>query len=168
MFRPDFGNTELEGLKEITFPSPVSYTPQTTGWYILFTLLILLLAFFIYRFYRSRKKNRYRYYALKKLDEIEKNNLPCQILTEIPILIKQTALKFFPRTDVAKLSGKEWLLFLDKSNKGKDFSQGVGQLLSDVSYQSKKYLESIPEQKVNDLVSIVRIWIKEHKSENVE
>ena len=47
---------ELEGLKEITLPNPVPYTPHTLGWYILFGLLFFLGLWLILRFLRKRKK----------------------------------------------------------------------------------------------------------------
>ncbi len=42
MFGPEFGNKELSGLKEILLPDPVSYIPQTVGWYILFAVVLSL------------------------------------------------------------------------------------------------------------------------------
>ena len=47
-------------LHDIVVPEPVSWMPQTAGWYILLALLVLGSAYIAYRGYRRAKANRYR------------------------------------------------------------------------------------------------------------
>jgi Ca-activated chloride channel family protein len=63
---------------------------------------------------------------------------------------------------VAKLSGEEWLFFLDASYGRQDFSNGAGRLMPDLSYQRDAYLEKIPDENIDELISLIRHWIKVH------
>lgn len=168
MFAKDFGNKEIAGLKEISLPDPVSYMPQTIGWYILFAFVLILIVWLCYRGYSRWMANRYRTFALKRLDNIEQQlrqpDTRMNALTAIPVLIKQTALKCYMRREIAQMNGKEWLAFLDKSYGGKEFKEGAGRLLPDLSYQPSANLEGVEDSKVGELLSLIKIWIRKHKN----
>ncbi len=168
VFEHGFGNKEIAGLKEIALPDPVSYVPQTIGWYILFAFVLILIVWLGYRGYRRWMANRYRTFALKRLNNIEQElrqpNTRINALTAIPVLIKETALKCYRRTEIAQMSGREWLVFLDKSYGGKEFKEGAGRLLPDLSYQSSANLEEVEDSKVGELLSLIKIWIRKHKN----
>ena len=59
-----------------------------------------------------------------------------QSVGRLPRLVKQTALAFRPRTEVAALSGEPWLQFLDASYGEKGFTEGPGRLLPKLAYAS--------------------------------
>lgn len=166
MFAKDFGNKEIAGLKEISLPDPVSYMPQTIGWYILFAVVLILAIWLGYRGYRRWMANRYRTFALSRLDNIEQElrqpDTRMNALTAIPVLIKQTALKCYMRREIAQMNGKEWLAFLDKSYGGKEFTDGPGVLLPRISYGSQKALDHIEDEEITRTVSLVRKWIGKH------
>jgi hypothetical protein len=162
-------NPQLEGLIEITPPLPVSYRPETMGWFVLLGLLVVGLAWLTYRRYRHHKTNLYRRWALEKLENITqviKQDLGLEKpLRELPILVKQTALHAYPRPEVASLSGDDWLRFLDASYGGSGFSDGPGQLLAQTAYQPDKKFEEIENEDIQQLLKLVRKWIKKHRSE---
>jgi hypothetical protein len=168
VFTPGFSNNEIQGLKEIALPDPVAYTPQTIGWYSLFAAALILIVWLSYRGYRRWMANRYRTFALRRLDDIEQElrqpDSRINALTAIPVLIKQTALKCYRRAEIAQMSGKEWLAFLDKSYGGTGFSRGVGQLLPDLSYQAAINLEQIESARLRELLSLIKEWIRKHNS----
>ncbi|NOR13950.1 MAG: DUF4381 family protein [Candidatus Aminicenantes bacterium] len=170
MFGPQSADPQLEGLIEIALPQAISYKPETIGWLILFSLIITLLVWIVYRRYRHIKANRYRRWALEKLQDIERilrQNLGLEkALAEIPVLVKQTALHCFPREKIASLSGENWLRFLDASYGGTDFTDGPGQILEQTAYQPSKRLEQYKEEEIHDLIHIVRKWIKKHRRES--
>ena len=170
MFAKDFGNKEIAGLKEISLPDPVPYLPQTVSWYILFAVVLILIVWLGYRGYCRRQASRYRTFALRRLDNIEqllrKPDTRMNALTAIPVLIKQTALKCYRRAEIAQMSGKEWLAFLHKSYGGKEFKEGAGRLLPDLSYQSSANLVGVEDSKVGELLSLIKIWIRKHKKRN--
>ncbi len=166
MFAKDFGNKEITGLKEVTFPDPVSYVPQTIGWYVLIAAVLISAGYLVYQWYRNWAANRYRTFALRRLDDIEQQlrqpDTRINALTAIPVLIKQTALKCYTRREIAQMSGEKWLLFLDKSYRGAEFSRGVGQLLPDLSYQSAINFEQIESARLQELLSLTKEWIRKH------
>ena len=102
----------LEQLREIPLPVPVSYAPQTIGWYIVGALLVAGLAWLAVRWHRSWRANRYRRAALAELCAAGARGQPGHAL---PALVKRTALSFAPREEVAGLSGDRWLEFLDRT-----------------------------------------------------
>lgn len=159
----------IKGLIEISLPQPVSYWPQTIGWYILFGLLFLAAAWMGYRRYRYHKTNKYRRWALTKLDDIERVLKQDwgkeKTLSEIPVLVKRTALHCFPRENIASLSGDDWLRFLDTSYGGTDFHSGPGKILEQTAYRNAQQLEQYKKEDIQQLIDVVRRWIKKHRSQ---
>jgi cbb3-type cytochrome oxidase subunit 3 len=156
----------LEKLHEILLPEPVSWMPQTIGWYVVFGLVLLVVGWWVYRSLRRFQKNRYRRLALAELAVIERElqqpERRGKALAEIPFLLKWTALAAFPRIDVAGLSGERWLAFLDKTMGGKGFTEGVGCLLPELAYGLALRIADISDETIYKLLHLVRRWIKMH------
>ncbi|GAD80174.1 DUF4381 domain-containing protein [Vibrio ezurae] len=96
-------------LKSLHLPSEPSAWPLAWGyWGVLALIVIVLLAAFI-----MQKKIRNRSRAKKAALHII--NQPSQPLTisEVQELLRQAALSYFPRNDIAHLTGEQWLSFLD-------------------------------------------------------
>ena len=169
MFGPQSADPQPEGLIEIALPQPIAYRPETIGWFILFGLIFFLLIWILYRYFKHRKANRYRRWALERLKDIERilrQKLGLEkAISEIPVLVKQTALHGFPREKIASLSGENWLRFLDATYGGTDFTDGPGQVLIQAAYQSPERLEKYKEEEIRELIKTVRRWIKKHRRE---
>lgn len=170
MFGPQSADPQPEGLIEIGLPQAIAYRPETIGWFILSGLILFLFIWIVYRRYQHRKANRYRRWALEKLQDIEgalRQNLGLEkAIAEIPVLVKQTALHCFPREKIASLSSDAWLKFLDISYGGTDFTDGPGQILEQTAYQPQKRLEEYKAEEIHDLIRVVRKWIKKHRRES--
>jgi len=166
---PQSAEIQLEGLIEIVPPQPVSYWPETVGWFILLGLITLAAAWFVYRRYHYRKANKYRRWALVELEELsqrmEEDKSLGRSLSELPVLVKRTALHCFSREKIASLSGEKWLAFLDASYRGKGFSQGPGRLLEELAYQPEGQIKSYTSEIIRPLIDLVRTWIKKHRRE---
>jgi hypothetical protein len=169
LFGPQSAAPQPEGLIEITLPQSIAYRPETIGCFILLGLIFILSLWIIYRRYKHRKTNRYRRWALEKLQDIEgilRQNLGLEkALAEIPVLVKQTAMHCFPREKIASLSGENWLRFLDASYGGTDFTDGPGQILEQTAYEPLKRLEQYTKEEIYDLILVVRKWVKKHRRE---
>lgn len=159
----------METLIEITPPQPVSYRPETVGWFVLLGLLVLAVAWSAYRRYRHHRANLYRRWALEKLEDISRvigKKLGLEKpLREIPILVKQTALHAYPRGEVASLCGDDWLRFLDASYGGTGFSDGPGRILAHTAYETDQELGRYRQEDIKQLLKLVRRWIKKHRGE---
>jgi hypothetical protein len=150
----------LAALQELPLPEPVSYTPQTVGWWLVAALLLVLLALAVWRWQRLRRANRYRVEALRELAEIERQ-LPEQpgAALRLPALVKRVALLSAPRDAVAALSGDSWLQWLERSLPQAGFLDAPGRLLPALAYGSP---QDVDPQAVRALVSLLRRWIREH------
>ncbi len=156
----------MQGLHEIFLPDPVSWLPQTAGWFALLGLVLLALAWWGYGRLRHFMANRYRRLALAELTAIERDlGVPgrrTEVLVKVPVLLKRTALSAFPRTEVAGLSGEGWLAFLDHTMGGREFSEGPGCLLRELAYLPAPSVEQLSEERVSDLLRVARHWIEGH------
>ena len=86
----------LQNLNDIVLPATVGWWPLASGWYILFGLVLVSLAWSGFRSFYHWKKNRYRRAALHKLQLLENGiNKPGErdaYLRKIQVLRKRTAL----------------------------------------------------------------------------
>ncbi len=153
---------QLEGLHDIALPEPVSWLPQTIGWYVVAAVIVGLVVAAAVGYYRRRQANRYRRAALAELADIEATlddpAMQAAALGAIPVLVKRVALSFTPREAIASLTGDPWLQWLDASYGGAEFSQGVGRLLPQMAYRPT----SVRHDEITDLVALVGHWIQQH------
>jgi len=111
----------MELLHGISMPEPVSMFPQTIGWFILLIWVIAVALLIALHRYKQYKANAYRREALKRLMKIMSGR-KTDITTEndtcyaIAVLLKQTALVAYPRTQVASMYGVRWSKFLKRSS----------------------------------------------------
>lgn len=156
----------LSGLQEIPLPPSVPYTPQTVGWLFLGLFLLGAICYAGWRWRRWQVANRYRRAAMARLREVEAlladSAKRSEALAAIPPLVKQTALSFLPRQEIAGLSNNDWLVFLDRTYPPGGFAQGPGRLLPRLAYGAPADLALIPISEVTDLLSLVRRWITHH------
>ncbi len=167
MFDNNFGNPKVQGIKEIVLPDPVSYVPQTVGWWILLGVVGLLLAWWVYRRYIRWYGNRYRRQALSELATIEEQlsheSGRISALAAISALVKRTAIEAFGRSSVAELSGHLWLEFLDRTGSTDGFSQGPGRLLPEFAYAKQETLNEMSKETIDQVLALVKDWIDQHK-----
>jgi Ca-activated chloride channel family protein len=145
----------LAGLVEFPLPPEVSLWPQTWPSRIVIVLLIVGLIAGLWWFIRWWHANRYRRAALAELDTIVSSG-PAP--GSLAVLVRRTALAAFPRAEVAALSGRDWLAFLDSSYGGTGFSQGPGKVLAAAPYEP--YATGADD---NALADLVRRWIRKHR-----
>ncbi|MNN30953.1 hypothetical protein D3C81_1446200 [compost metagenome] len=82
----------IDQLKEMALPAPVSYAPQTWGWWALLALLIVTLVVLGARRYWQWRRDRYRREALVRLEELQQRSNDLSALRELPELLKRVAL----------------------------------------------------------------------------
>lgn len=153
-------NDPLSRLKDIHLPEPVSWWPLAPGWYILaiaLALLLVLSGWKLYQWWRWQKPKRM---ALKMLAEYqqqakdEKNTaLLCARVSE---LLRRVALVYFPREQVAGLSGDAWLEFLNQTSKKISFSP-VRELLLEAPFANNQ------PQRLTPLFNRSKEWIKQRR-----
>lgn len=93
-------------LADIHLPTEPSWFPLAWGWWVVICialLLILCASWFLWRRQRQHQAKREAISALAA----------SQSLNAINLLLKRAALSYFPRQQVAALTGTAWLAFLD-------------------------------------------------------
>jgi Ca-activated chloride channel family protein len=150
----------VAGLIDIPLPREVNLLPQTWEARLALALLLAGLVAAVWRYAHLRRVNRYRREALAELSRIERagDASSSELLPQLALLVRRTALAAFPREQVVPLAGPAWLSFLDRSYGGDEFSRGVGSLLQTGPYQQ------IPTDgaELQSLVRLVRRWIRGH------
>jgi len=149
----------LEGIVE---PAPVSWAPQTAGWWVLGIVLLGLafgLTFWVIRRWRS---NRYRREALAQLTAIEKRLLAGDhgAIVTVAVVLRRVALYIAPRERVASLSGEKWLGFLNDHVRHSVFTEG----LIDIPYAPLAAEAGGGEEldAWTELVGCARSWVRRH------
>ena len=157
----------LQNLNDIVLPATVDWWPLATGWYFLFGLLLIALAWFGYRSLHRWMNNRYRRAALQELqllaDRIHATEDRDANLRQIPVLLKRTALSAYPRSQVASLSGKDWFHFLNSTVKIPPFTDSTASTLNKISYSSGE-LSAVDSQATTALLNASRQWLKHHQA----
>ena len=106
----------LDRMHGLEMPGPVSWMPQTFGWWVLVAWANVMATLGIWRIVAYRRRNRYRREALVLLAAIESHAGGCpQAAGQIAALLKRTALVAYPRKEVASLYGTDWSEFLCQS-----------------------------------------------------
>ncbi len=142
-------------LKDIHLPEPVSWWPPAMGWWILL-ILIVALVFFSYWLYKRITRSTAIKTAIKILQDIKQDTglSEEQKLAELSALIRRVAISLFPRKDVAGLTGKRWLEFLDETLGEPRFSE-KGKILTDARYRKDKSQGDIAA-----LIALCEDWLK--------
>ncbi len=141
----------LSQLRDIQ-PPTVSAVPAL-GWWIVLAgcLLLMLLAFKLYRRYQQRGWQRD---ARAELELLRQNVGEVEVadsLSGLSRLVRRVALMARPRAEVAALQGGAWLDVLDEICGKQVFRNGYGQLLEHGPYQPS------PELSANDLHALMDV-----------
>jgi hypothetical protein len=147
-------------LHDIILPEPIGWWPPAIGWWALLVLIPLLI-FLLWRGIKWLRRKTAVKTALKLLKHIRQNDdlTPRQKLAELSMLLRRVAISTHPEDEVAGLTGKSWLQFLDQSMPDHPFSQGAGQCLATAQYQP-----AMPDNIDLDAVfSLCEQWIKKQR-----
>ncbi|NVK22817.1 MAG: DUF4381 domain-containing protein [Kangiellaceae bacterium] len=103
----------LKQLRDIHLPEPTGWWPLAPGWWIIIGLLIVIIILLIARKFHQSRKERFSRLALKELAVLEQTSQK-NWLIELEVLLKRTALCYFPKVQIAQLNTQEWINFLIK------------------------------------------------------
>ncbi len=133
-------------------PAPIAFSFEAPGWtYLLWTAIIVFL-FIAFQHFRKYQKNRYRRDALKALNANSTNSI-----TEVFVVLKQTAMHAFGRDAAGHLSGTEWLTFLDAKSRHVNFTKHADEI-SAVLYQEAELAPAT----MKSIISNAQTWIRTH------
>ena len=154
-------------LKDIHLPNSPGFWPLAPGWWILLAILLFFIIWLTIKLKQKAKQRKHRqriFDQYKALEEKLLDNPNNENIAVINTFLRQLAINKYPRSDLASLTGKKWLAFLDQSGKTTKFSKGVGQILIEAPYQ----VELSPEFKLSDFTQLIRVWIKKISKKHVK
>lgn len=129
-------------LKDWHYPEAITWWPIAPGWWMLFCLAVFLLAAWFYLRWR-RLRPSVKKIARKELASLrtDPDLSASDRIRKLSILIRRIALSVYPRSEAAKLTGVEWLRFLDQGLADRAFSEGAGKILIDAPYRKTAEFE---------------------------
>ena len=144
----------LDKLRDIHLPEPIDAFPYAPGWWILLAILLIVAGYFVYRQIKYRRAIRLLIPAKVELDQLKSLSgdlINSQSVAKLSALIKRICLIYFPASQVAALSGAQWLEFLNtqvtqintKNNQSIEplFNNKAISLFSQVAYQKNAQVE---------------------------
>ena len=154
-----FGNYALVDFVEVVSPAAISWLPQTAGWLWLAALLLALALYYGWRKLQRWYRNRYRREAAARLQRLAETGAQDNWLVELNKLLKLTALAGFSREQVARLSGQEWVDFLNQHCASPPFSEDQAALLARGVYENV----DVADGRRQALYAASRNWVLRHE-----
>jgi predicted negative regulator of RcsB-dependent stress response len=148
----------LNLMHELVMPEPVTWLPQTPGWWIVLGWLLAVMLLAGWQVVKRRRRNRYRRDALAELKAIatQPELGPAESAQCVAVLLKQTALVAYPREDVAALYGDDWARFLKESAGNDRQVTDAADMLAAAAYR--------PDADGSVLTGPARRWIRLHRA----
>lgn len=150
----------LDQLRDIHLPAPIESWPPAIGWWLLGAMALLGILYGLYLIYRLWQRNAYRREALIELEKIKHQFTDDKTgyLHACNHLLKRVALTHYERSEVAHLTGENWVAFLDTTADTKEFSMGEGQVFIHGQYANDT------SYNLDALHNISKHWIEKHKT----
>jgi uncharacterized protein DUF4381 len=166
-------NQQTLNLRDIHLPEPISWWPLAPGWWLLLVsvLLILCALYLTIKIYRSRQLKRDIKAELEHIkQQFQQTQSKSQLAKSLSILLRRASISYYPKANIAGLTGEHWLTYLDKTNIKRSekisFKTNAGKILLSAPY--------LPENKKLDfdaqfLIDLCESWLlAPHKKMVVE
>lgn len=138
-------------LDDLYEPPPVAFTFETIGWNVLAGVVVVGLFVWGLLSLRAYIKNRYRREAISKISQLQGD------FNGVLVVLKQVAIYRFGREQVARLTGREWLEFLEDTAKDVQFLAHESKIKSYL-YGQMELDAAIQDQLRSNAIK----WIKTH------
>ncbi len=141
-------------LRDIHPPGTPGLWPPAPGWWVVLTLLVATLAALGTRVWRAHRARVRRRRILAELAAVGGRVQGVELAAAVSALLKRVALAQFRRAEVAPLTGRAWLDFLDRHGGAGRFSAGPGRVLAEGPYAPALDLDS------QALLDLARDWVR--------
>jgi len=145
-------------LRDIHLPDAISWWPPAIGWWILLALIIAAFIF-IPKLYR-----RLTFIPLKKVASSTFQNIVAQyneshnaslFVIETSQFLRQTAMSYCGRKEVAQLTGENWVRALNNITEQAHFNDEIKQSLTNAPYQKNINIDA------EQLIQAVENWLSD-------
>ena len=154
-----FGSDRMWGLKELPLPDPISWWPQTPGWYVLGGLAVAGLCYLMWRLWMRYQHNAYRREGLTRLDKMTTDPAA---LKELPLLLKKSALMAGSRQQVANLNGRAWIEWLNETAGDELFSMSDADTFEQLAFAPSDRA-ILGTTNAEHLIKASKTWMRMHR-----
>ena len=95
-------------LKDIHLPGSPDFWPLALGWWLILTFILLVLFWTISQLKKRNRIRKHRKVLFRTLDALEdklRKDANSETLAEVNILLRQLAVNYYPRSEIASLTG---------------------------------------------------------------
>lgn len=128
-------------LRDIHLPDTISWWPIAPGWWIVLASLLafFIIVFVIKKIYVSKQLKRDINAELSLIkQQFQTTQNKSQLAKSLSALLRRTGISYYPKANIAGLTGNDWLIYLDKTNTDKSkntkFQSDIGQILLSAPY----------------------------------
>lgn len=141
MLDPSALDSNILDLRDIHLPEPVSWWPLAPGWWMAFAFTILIIAaiFIARKIYKSKQLRRDIGAELERIkQQFQQTENKSQLAQSLSLLLRRANISYYPGTNIAGLTGKQWLDHLDSTNTKQSanisFHSNAGEVLLNAPY----------------------------------
>lgn len=142
--------SSLLPLNDIHLPAEPSWWPFAIGYYLVLGVAIIVVLALIIGWRKYKQKRRAKRAAIALLSLNPEQLTPSHAIE----IVRQAALSYFPRQKIARLTGEDWLAFLDSQLSSPLFLP-LAQQWQQALYASIKHDPQLEQQMLQDC----RQWI---------
>lgn len=150
-------------LRDIHLPEPISWWPLAPGWWISLAAIILIVAavFIARKIYLGKQLRRDINSELELIKQQyqQLENKP-QLARALSILLRRANISFYPQSNIAGLTGEQWLQHLDSTNSKplaeQAFQSETGKVLLSAPYMPD---DAESDFDANQLISLCESWL---------
>lgn len=146
----------LAELRDIHLPPAPAFWPPAPGWWIVAALGVAALALgtrLTLSIWRRGRGRRAATRALAQLRErYQRGEALHVIVAELATTLRRAAMCRHPRQQVAGLTGRKWLEYLDDDSR--QFTEGIGRCLATAPYARDESVD------LDALLSLCEAWVR--------
>ena len=145
-------------LRDLHLPEAIGWWPLAPGWWVVVALALVACGYLLRLYLEKRSRGAARRHALQELSrltaEFERHGDVIAFSSAMSELLRRTMLAYAPRSEVAGLTGDEWLAWLDRDLDRPRFQADAGRKLLELPYRRPG--DDLSALDLVDLVAAVR------------
>lgn len=147
----------LDQLRDVHLPVTPSWYPLSDSAYYAIGITFLIFIWGSMMLFTKWRRGRARRKAILQIEKYRKqSDIDIAIIVDLSVLLRRVALAYYPRKQVAGLSGERWIKFLYDTAIEK-FDKDTARILLTAPYQREFVGES------EELLALASNWIRERK-----
>ncbi len=149
----------LAQLHDVIIPPAISWWPLAPGWWLVITLLALIVLHRGQIVWQRWQRNAYRRVALRALTKLPAGEPAEQVATCLALL-RRACCTILPPSDVADAQGPRWIAMLSERCPRAIMDQRLYDVLTTGAYCRP---ERIAPDDASRMITFTRCWLQEHQ-----